>query len=221
MVGKLLPELSACLTLLLLLGNLGGLLAPDPVMVYAVLGAEGASLMFFCTLVDIASRLQKRPPWWLAILIVGGVLLLYPELVNVLAAAFAEGWWIFLPLAWSLVERIRELWTLPGASKEEKIRRRTLTFDRLWVGLLLGGAALVCGLAVALTSEAGVAALAHPALPVGVGLVFYATAAVNAWRVHQPRFTKRPTSLVPWLDRGDGQFGAEGARVGGCASASL
>jgi hypothetical protein len=39
---------------------------------------------------------------------------------------------------------------------------------------------------------------------VTVALVFYGIAAFNAWRVHQPAFAKRPTSLVPWLDRGDG-----------------
>jgi hypothetical protein len=98
--------------LLLLVGNLGGSLAPNPATIYAALAAEGASLMFFCTLVDIASRVQRRPPWWLAILIVGGVLLLYPDLITVLKAAFEEGLWVFLPLAWSLGERIRELWTL-------------------------------------------------------------------------------------------------------------
>jgi hypothetical protein len=86
---------------------------------------------------------------------------------------------------------------------------------------VVAGVAIVGGLAIAWSSEAGVAALAHPFLPVSVGLVFYATAACNAWRVHQPGFAQRPTSLVPWLDRGDSQFGAEDARVGGCASASL
>jgi hypothetical protein len=206
MLGKLLPEISACISLLLLALDPGGLLSPNPQAIMLALAAEGASLMFFCTLVDIASRVSKRPPWWLLILVVGGVLLMSPDLIDVLKVAFDAGLWIFIPLAWSLLERIRELWTLPGASKDEKIRRRTLTFDRLWVGICIAGFAITCAIGVALLSEDGLGALARPLLPLGVGLAFYAIAAFNAWRVHQASFTKRPTSLVPWLDRGDGTY---------------
>jgi hypothetical protein len=206
MIGKLLPELSTCLSLLLLATNPGGWLTPDPQLIYIALIAEGASLMFFCTLVDIATRVQRRPPWWVVVLIVGGVLLMYPDLIQVLGIAFEAGIWIFLPLVWSLIERIRELWTLPGAANEEKIRRRTLTFDRLWVGICIAGVAIPCAIGVAMLSEEGVGALARPFVPLGIGFAFYGVAAFNAWRVHQPAFAKRPSSLVPWLDRGDGTY---------------
>jgi hypothetical protein len=206
MFGKLLPEVSACASLLLLALDPGGLLSPNPQAIYLALAAEGASLMFFCTLVDIASRVSRRPPWWLAILVGGGVLLMYPDLIDVLRAAFEAGLWIFVPLAWSLLERVRELWTLPRASKDEKIRRRTLTFDRLWAGVCIAGIAIPCAIGVALLSEDGLGTLAHPLVPLCVGLAFYAIAAFNAWRVHRPAFAKRPSSLVPWLDRGDGTY---------------
>ncbi len=206
MLGKLLPEISACLSLLLLVTNPGGLLTPDPQMIYVMLVAEGASLMFFCTLVDIASRVDWRPPWWLVVIIVVGVLLMHPGLIEVLKIAFEAGIWIFLPIAWSYFERIRELWTLPGAAKEEKIRRRTLTFDRLWVGICIGAVAIPCAICLAWLSEEGIGALFHPFMPLSIGLAFYGVAAFNAWRVHQSAFAKRPTSLVPWLDRGDGSY---------------
>jgi hypothetical protein len=194
------------LAVLMLAINPGGFLVPDPQVIYLTLMAEGASLMFFCTMVDIASRVQKRPPWWLVILIVGGVLLMYPEVIHVLRMAFDAGMWVFLPLAWSLLERVRELWSLPGASKNEKIRRRTLTFDRLWVGILIMGATVFCALGLVLFTEQGIEALGEPMLPVIVALVFYGVAAFNAWRVHQAAFAERPTSLVPWLDRGDSTY---------------
>ncbi len=205
MLGKVLPELSMFLAVVLLLINPDGLLTPHPMAITVAVAAEGVTLMFFCTLVDIASRVQRRPPWWVVILIVGGLLLMYPEVINVLRMAFEEGLWVFLPLAWSFFERLRELWTLPGVSKAEKIRRRTLTFDRLWVGLVIGVVAVAVVIGVAMLSEGGFEAVLGPAISVTV-LVFYGIAAGNAWRVHQPAFAQRPTSLVPWLDRGEGKY---------------
>lgn len=64
----------------------------------------------------------------------------------------------------------------------------------------------MCAIGVPLLSEEGFIAMARPIVGVAVGVLFYAIAAFNAWRVHQPRFTGRPTSLLPWLDRGDGTY---------------
>ena len=206
MLGKLMPELSMCLAMILLAVAPASWLSPQPEAIYLALVAEGASLMFFCTLVDIASRVRKRPPWWAIVLIVGFVFLMYPEMINMLVMAFEFGVWLFLPLAWSLLERIRELWSLPGAPDAEKIRRRTLTFDRLWVAIVIVGASVIVAIPLVLASDEGVGVLAHPILPIGVALAFYGVAAFNAWRVHQPAFARKPTSLVPWLDRGDGTY---------------
>jgi hypothetical protein len=205
-LGKVLPELSMCLSVLWAVVAPGALLGPDPQVIYFVLAAEGASLMFFCTLVDIASRVKRRPPWWLMVLIVAGVLLMYPDLIGVLKMAFAAGMWVFLPLVWSLLERIRELWSLPTATKEERIRRRTLTFDRLWVGIVIAAAAVLGAVGLVFLSEEGIGILAEPIVPATVALAFYGVAAFNAWRVHQPAFAERPRSLVPWLDRGEGTY---------------
>ena len=206
MLGKLLPELSMCLVFLWLALDPGGLLAPDPLAMQMVLMAEGASLMFFATLVDIASRVRRRPPWWAMVLVGGGLLVMYHPVISVLAMAFVAGMSVFVPLAWSLFERSREMWTLPGTSNEEKIRRRTLTFDRLWVGFVIGCAVAVYAIGQALLRDQGIEALREPVLQALVAVLFYGIAAFNAWRVHQPAFAKRPTSLVPWLDRGDGTY---------------
>jgi hypothetical protein len=206
MMEKLLPELSMCVAIVMLAIDPGGLLAPEPHAIFLALAVEGASLMFFCTLIDVATRVRRRPPWWAIVAIVGFVFLMYPDLIDVLRLAWDAGLWVFLPLAWSLFERIRELWSLPGAPDAEKIRRRTLTFDRLWVGLVILAVAVACTLGIMLASENGSDAFGSPLLPVTVALAFYGAAAYNAWRVHRPAFAIKPTSLVPWLDRGDGTY---------------
>ena len=175
MLGKLLPGFR-CVFRCCCVINRGGLLTPDRGDRLRA-GSRWGLADVLLTLVDIASRVQRRPPWWLVILIVAGVLLMYPDVINVLRMAFDAGMWVFLPLAWSLFERIRELWTLPGASKEEKIRRRTLTFDRLWVGILIIGAAVLWTIGAVLLSEEGIGALAQPIVPVTVALAFYGIAA--------------------------------------------
>ncbi len=204
MLGKLLPELSMCLAVLWLAFDPGEPMALELPAIPLLLMAEGAMLMFFCGLVELASRVKKRPPWWVAAIVVGGLMVMYPGVLGVLAMAFAAGMWAFLPLAWSMFERIRELWTLPGAAKEEKIRRRTLTFDRLWVGFVMGCMVALYAIGQALLRDQGTEALREPMLHAIGALVFYGIAAYNAWRVHQAAFAMHPTSLVPWLDRGDG-----------------
>lgn len=202
MLGKLLPEL----TLVVTLGAL--LLIPTRVpwlnanaLEFAI-AADVAMTLMSATLVDVASRLRRVPPWWLAILVAGGILVLYPGAGSMIFAAWQQGLWIFLPFAWSLVERLRELWTLPAATALEKIRRRTLTFDRVYTALALGGIS-VAGLVINDVLHDGNVAMGSHAwfLPV-LGLTYFGVAAFNAWRVHQAAFALRPRSLWPWVDDG-------------------
>ena len=65
---------------------------------------------------------------------------------------------------------------------------------------------LLWAIGAVLLSEDGIGVLAYHTVPVIVALAFYGIAAGNAWRVHQPAFDKWPTSLVPWLDRGEGTY---------------
>ncbi len=111
---------------------------------------------------------------------------------------------MFLPLAWSIVERLRELWTLPTTSTIEKLRRRALSWGRLGTATVMAGVyvAILLGHAVLLGDTFDPDALsARFALP--LLCLFYLIAAFDAWRVHRPAFVQRPSSLWPFFDSGD------------------
>lgn len=204
MIAKLLPDLLACFGLLWL-GTPWARPAESSIdeTLIVVVGAELLTWMLFCSLVDVASRLRRAPPLWLGILIVIGLLLMTPQLPTLLVAAASQGMWVVLPIAWSLLERFRELWTLPAAPALEKWRRRALTFDRMYVGVVLGAAFLVLMLGSAVFGEHGEfdRELGWSVLPWALAL-FYAIAAFDAWRVHRPAFERAPRSLLPAIDRG-------------------
>lgn len=202
MFAKLLPELTVFIMVAALL------LIPDRVpwldvsALEIAIMADVVMVMASASLVDVASRLRRAPPWWLGVLLAGAILLLVPGAGEMILMTWQEGMWIFLPFVWSLVERVRELWTLPSASRLEKIRRRTLTFDRVYTGLALG-AMSVAGLVINdLVHDGNVAMSSYSWLMPLLVLLFYGAAAINAWRVHQPAFAKRPGSLWPWVDGG-------------------
>ena len=202
MLGKLLPELTLVVTLAALLLIPSWVPWLDANALEFAIAADVAMTLMGATLVDVASRLRRVPPWWLGLLIAGGILLMYPGAGALILMAWQEGLWIVLPFAWSLVERLRELWTLPAATTLEKIRRRTLTFDRLYTALALGGIS-VAGLVVNdILHDGNVAMSSHEWVLPLLALIFYGVAAFNAWRVHQAAFAARPRSLWPWVDGG-------------------
>lgn len=164
---------------------------------------EAATLLLVVALVDIASRLRQPPPWWVGLILIVGLMIVFPELIGLFIAGWQQGLWVFLPLVWSILERFRELWTLPVASTIEKLRRRALSWGRLctagvifglFVTILLGNAML---LGDASDPDDIIARFGLPLL----GL-FYLIAVFDAWRVHRPAFAQRPASLWPFLDDG-------------------
>ena len=187
MLGKLLPELTVVVTVAVLLFVPDWVPWIDPSALQIMIMADVAMVMISATLVDVASRLRRAPPWWL-----GAMMLI----------AWQEGLWIFLPFFWSLLERIFELWTLPTASSLEKLRRRTLTFDRLYTGLVVGGIGVAALVGNDLLNDGNVAISSYHWAAPSLALLFYVVATFNAWRVHQPAFALRPRSLWPWIDRG-------------------
>lgn len=203
--SKLLPELSMLLGVLFVLclrADIGldyaWVVGPDALAFAAM--ADAAMLMASGTLIDIASRLQKAPPWWVAPLLPVGLFFAYPESWQMLQMAWQQGYAVLLPFAWSIVERIGEIWTLPKACDLEKIRRRTLVFDRLYVALLL--AALWIAAAAIAFFAFGVEffeMFGFNGLPWAMA-AFYAVNVANVIRVHRPAFARRPRSLVPWID---------------------
>lgn len=200
MLGKFLPELSVVATLLWFLFWPSNLLKPSHEYLLLTAIIDASTLMISATLVDIASRLKRQLPGWWLLAIALGVLLLNPYLIFMLKMAWAMDLWIFLPFVWALLERMRELWTLPSASVIEKLRRRTLTFDRLYTALIMGFFCVAAGIVNALQNQGSMTQdFSQQALP-WVMLAFYCVAALNVWRVHQPRFAKCPRSLWPWID---------------------
>jgi len=198
--AKLLPELS------MVLAAVAWQLWPERVgpQVVAGLTFVGLTEVLFAmaqgTLTDIATRLRRRPPWWLVVLIAGGLGLFYPDTVMVLRHAFREGWMVFLPFAWSLLERLRELWTMPQAPRLEKLRRRALVSGRMSIVLIVSGAALaVAGLTYARDVEPGGFDLLGRTAGWWLAAAF-ALAAADVVRVHRPAFARRPRALVPGLD---------------------
>ena len=106
-----------------------------------------------------------------------------------------------LGFVWSLLERIFELWTLPAASILEKLRRRTLSFDRLYTGLVVGGIGVAALVGNDLLYDGNIAMRSYRGAP-SLALLFYGVATFNAWRVHRPAFALRPRSSRPWIDGG-------------------
>lgn len=175
----------------------------DALFIVATL--EGAMLIASATLMDLASRLKRPPVGWVAVVLVLGLLLMNPYIFALLYATWIEGGlWIFALFAWSIIERFSAMWTLPLAKPIEKIRRRTLTFDRLYVGLVLGLALVAVWLLNALQNDGSAQIdFAELALPWLV-LIYFLIASINVWRVQQPQFTAQPRSLLPWIDQGQG-----------------
>lgn len=201
----MLPELSAVITLLWV--ALGSPWIPqfNPEAVSFMLVAEAGSLLFFCTLIDIATRIERRPPVWLGLLIIGAVVVLNGYMLKVLILAWDQGFWVFLPLLWSVLDRGRALWLLPGASRLEKIRRRTLTFDRLHIGILVSVISLAVALFIIVKPDSDVSLLLNPRLHAALGTIFYATMAFDAWRVYRPQFEPQMRQLLPWVKSKENQ----------------
>ena len=198
----MLPELAMLATVAVFaVGGLGPFRVHSEVLMLA-LAADAATLLAFSTLIDLASRLKKALPWWLGLPVGFGILVLDREVVDMLGLAWSQGMAVFLPFAWTLLERVRQLWTLPSAAPIEKIRRRTLTFDRLYVGIVVMALLVLSIMLTVVTGLAAIEDFSGPTAVTVIGTVFYATAAFNAWRVYRPEFSRRPRSLLPRIDQG-------------------
>jgi hypothetical protein len=205
-LARLLPEWLALATALALaLDLLPAWVAASPQeIVHWVVMSEGVTLMFLCSLVDVASRLRRAPPWWAGVLGSIALLAVYPQVPALVIGALREGLWVALPFAWSVIERLRELWTLPGSSVVEKQRRRALTFGRLYSGLVLAGIFVITSFIEFLTiAPDGVAGGLVEGLGPWFLVVFFGLAAFDAWRVHRPGFAAAPRNLWPRFDGGE------------------
>lgn len=204
--AKFAPEASILLSLTWIMFTPAHWWQPDMETLWFGIQADFVMLMASCTLIDIASRLRRAPPWWIAPFAVLGLLLLTPGLAGVVAYSFELSWLIIAPFLWSIVERLRELWTLPTATTLEKIRRRTLTFDRLYVGVIIAVSGMVFGFVAYMAFDIELRAWINPAA-LWIVWGFYAISCYNVWRVHREAFANRPRSLLPkWIDQRDSTY---------------
>lgn len=161
---------------------------------FYALVVEGGFLMMQGSLVDIATRLRKRPPLWLIPFIVAGVAIFSNEALSVLQMAWGRGLVVFVPLLVSLAERGMVLWNMPNRSTVEKYAARALIANRITTGLALFGLVTLVMIAGVITGRYTFAGLgAWPALTAGA--VYFGIAAFDDWRVRGRRFAEHPRTL--------------------------
>jgi hypothetical protein len=209
LLPALLPEISATFVVLWCIVAPSFGWRHDSSMLYALMFAEISSLMFNASLVDVATRLRRPPSIGWGLFIVLGLMLLNPISFSTIASSWSLGWMVFLPQGWSMVERFRRIWNLPRVGKLDKIRTRTLTFDRMYVAVFIGMLALVGGfLFWAVNDYRGYSVdgvIFDDVLPCTL-LAFFAANAWNTLRVYQEKFARHPKSIMPWFDKGDATY---------------
>lgn len=155
---------------------------------------EGGFLMMQGALVDIATRLRKRPPIWAIPIIAAGLLLFSPHARNVLIMAREQGLVVLVPLLISLAERFSALWKMPAYPQIRKIAERVLISNRIFTGIVLFGvvtAIMLIGVATGRDMNFHGQTLAAASL-------YFAVAAFDEWRVRGARFAERPSTLFPY-----------------------
>jgi len=103
--------------------------------VNSVLAGELFTFFFVVTLVEVASRRRTPPTFWGGLLTIAALLAFFPTVLMLAKWSWYGGVWMFLAFLWSMGERLRQLWTLPRASRLEKLRTRALAFDRFQTGI--------------------------------------------------------------------------------------
>ena len=165
-------------------------------LVFALI-VEGGFLMMQGTLVDIATRLKKRPPVWLIVIIVAGVLLFGGgHAWDVLKLAWQGGMIVFIPLLISVAERGYLLWHMPDRMRIQKIAARALISNRIVTGLALLGVFVVTMIISMSTNYTSAMGAMWPVL--GGGALYFAIAAYDDWRVRQKKFAQAPRVLFRW-----------------------
>lgn len=160
-----------------------------------VLFVEGGFLMAQGTLVDIATRLRKRPPIWLAALIVIGVVIFSEYTWDVIRVAWERGSVVFVPLLVSLAERGTVLWRMPDRPQIEKIAARALIANRILTGVVLLGLVVVSMLLSSAFPRLYDYSAHSSKIILFAAALYFAIAAFDDWRVRGPRFAEKPRVL--------------------------
>lgn len=152
---------------------------------------EGAFLMLQGTLVDIATRLDKRPPLWLVPLIGAGLLMFSPHALEGVKAAWELGSAVFIPIAISLLSRFMVMWHMPECTDLQKLAARAQISNRIATGI----GVLVIGFALMVVGWITGRDLFSPSIFFGLASLHFAIASYDDWRVRRPAFAENPTVL--------------------------
>jgi hypothetical protein len=156
---------------------------------------EAGLLMSQAMLVDIATRISFRPPWWFVGCVAFLVFVGSPAAALLFNAASHAGWLLLLPLLLSAAQRLSLLWRMPARPRVEKIAARALIGNRC----ITGAAVVVFVVALSIASASFYEQYHDLRSP--LSLVFamcathFAIAAFDGWRVQGQRFAANPTVL--------------------------
>lgn len=218
--GAALPATTRLLDALpdLLLGLLFGLLLLDPWLdgaigrswqsrgyqplgldhpaIIAILVLEVGFLLPQVTLTDVATRLSKRPPWWLVPPLAVGLLLLAPGGLELARTLLANQSLLLAPALWSVFHRARQLWEMPGKPSLQRMRVRALGSGRANIG----GVAIVALLAFSIARTAGWApfqgGFGPDQMMCGAATLYFLACAFDAWRVGGEAFARNPRPFL-------------------------
>jgi hypothetical protein len=171
-----------------------------------VAGLEAFLMWPQLILMDLATRvLKRRNPILIAfVVVVAAVWLVFfaPRLWQTGTAHFFA---ITVPVILAIAQRVRMLWTLPGAPVLDRIRVRAVMAGRLNIALAVAAPLFLHDLVGGLLGTAagidwGVQLLSSfsPA-PCVAAALYFALAAFDQWRVGGAAFARRP-SVIFWLD---------------------
>ena len=150
-------------------------------------------LMFQGSLIDVATRLRKRPPIWV-IPIAGAALLVFsPYTLGVIREARGRGLLVLIPLLVSIGSRFSVMWHMPGQSREQKIAARALISNRMATGLIC---LAVFAAEAILTIIFG--SMSEGWFALACASFYFAIAAIDNWRVLRPGFARNPRTLWRW-----------------------
>lgn len=150
------------------------------------------------TLVDVATRLKARPPWWLVLPMTIALLLLAPGGMDALRLLAANQSWLLMPALWSVAQRAYILWTIPGRPDLERMRLRAQAGGRANIG----GMCLIAALALSFLRTSGPPGLfevvrMEDCLSLLIAL-YFSLCAFDCWRLRGERFARNPTPFLWW-----------------------
>lgn len=181
------------------LGDGSQLLDMNHPMVLVILVIEVGFLLPQLTLTDVATRIRKRPPWWLIPPLAIGLIVLAPGGMDFVKVLLNNQPLLLVPALWSVFHRARQLWELPGTPALTRMRVRALANGRANVGGLL----IVVMLALSIAQTSGwefantlMQASVHTAL---LAAIYFAATAFDCWRVGGAGFARSRKPLL-WLD---------------------